>query len=256
MTKSIQNAWSVVVRNWAVYRKDFFANISPSIADPSLILLSLGLGLGAFVQQVQGHSYMGYLAPGLAASTSLFTSFFESSYGFHVRMTYESVFKAMLTSPISAGDIVLGEFIWNFLKGALMAASVTLFLLCFGLAPSFLSVLWAAIIGGCIAIPCAALGLLSCSFVNNINQFQTVYSFLISPMFYLSGIFFPLSPLSKTFQNIVALSPFTHGVRLMQMMFWQELTLSKILWHGGALLFFSIILGLWSNRRIQHMLIT
>src|SRR3712207_7458223 len=35
-----------------------------------------------------------YLAPGLTVATSLFTSFFESSYGFFVRMSYENVFRS------------------------------------------------------------------------------------------------------------------------------------------------------------------
>jgi len=82
MIETLSLAWSIVVRNWTVYKKDFLANISPTIADPSLIMVSLGLGLGPLVQSVGGRSYLEFLAPGLLASTALFTSFFESSYGF------------------------------------------------------------------------------------------------------------------------------------------------------------------------------
>ncbi|RYD42123.1 MAG: ABC transporter permease, partial [Verrucomicrobiaceae bacterium] len=35
---SLGLAWHVVVRNWTVYRKDFLANISPTLADPALML--------------------------------------------------------------------------------------------------------------------------------------------------------------------------------------------------------------------------
>ncbi|HVJ64508.1 MAG TPA: ABC transporter permease [Bdellovibrionota bacterium] len=256
MTENLKNCWSVVTRNWTVYRKDFIANISPTVADPSLILISLGLGLGGFVQQVEGRSYMAFLAPGLVASTALFTSFFESSYGFYIRMTFESVFKAMLTTPITAGQIILGEYIWNFLKGAMMASGVTLFLLCFGLAPAWWSVFPAALLGGVIALPCAALGLLASSFVRNINQFQTVYSFLIAPIFYLSGVFFPLTPMPEAFRWAVLISPFTHGVRLMQQLFWHQLSWESVIVHGGALVAFSLALGLWSAKRLKAQLVT
>ena len=256
MTELFRNSWAVVVRNWTVYRKDFIANISPTVADPSLILLSLGLGLGAFVQDVEGRSYMQFLAPGLVASTALFTSFFESSYGFYVRMTFENVFKAMLTTPIGTREVVLGEFIWNFLKGSLMAFGVALFLLVFGLAPGPLSLIGAALLGGIIAIPCAAMGLLASSFVKNINQFQSVYSFIIAPMFYLSGIFFPIAPMPAAFQAIVFISPFTHGVRLMQLLFWNEMTWSTLCFHGGVLIFFSLSLGFWANHRIRAKLVS
>jgi hypothetical protein len=77
---SLRLSWHVVVRNWTVYRKDFLANISPTLADPALILASLGMGLSGYVGQINGLSYAQFLAPGMIATTALFTAFFESSY--------------------------------------------------------------------------------------------------------------------------------------------------------------------------------
>lgn len=256
MTESLRLSWNIVVRNWTVYKKDFLANISPTLADPSLIMVSLGIGLGPFIQDVGGRSYMAFLAPGLVAATSLFSSFFEASYGFYVRMTYESVFKAMLTTPIGPKEVVIGEYFWNFIKGCLMAGGVAIVLFFFGLMPNLLFIPAAALIGGITAVPCAALGLLACSFVKNINQFQTVYSFLIAPIYFLSGIFFPIEPMPAAVQTLMLASPFTHGVRLMQLLFWEQLTLSNILFHGGFLFAFSVVLAIWSMKRVRMKLIT
>lgn len=249
-------ALSIVQRHWAVYRKDLIANTSPSVADPALVLLSLGFGLGGFVQQVEGRGYMQFLAPGLVASTALFTSFFESSYGFYVRLKMESVYKAMLTTPISPRDIVLGEFMWTFCKGSIMALGVTTFLTIFGLGPNFALLPLAALLGGLIALPCAAFGFLASSYVSNINQFQTVYSFGIAPMYYLSGIFFPLTQLPPTVSWIAQASPLTHGVRLMQLLFWQQGDWPAIIWHTVVIIAFTIVLAWWANRRIYKMLVT
>src|SRR6187549_976415 len=131
--QTFQLAWHVVVRNWMVYRKDFLANISPTLADPALMLTALGMGLSPFIGQINGLSYAQYLAPGMVATTALFTAFFECSYGFYVRMTFESVYKAMLTTPIGVREVVLGEFLWVFIRAALMALGVSLVLLVFGL---------------------------------------------------------------------------------------------------------------------------
>jgi len=255
MTESLRLSWHIVSRNWAVYRKDFIANVSPTLADPSLVMVSLGLGLGSLIQNVNGLSYLAFMAPGLVATTALFTAFFESSYGFYVRMTYESVFKAMLTTPIGAREIVIGEFIWNFLKGAFMAFGVAVVLFFFGLMPNLLFVPAAALIGGLTAIPCSAIGLLASSYVKNINQFQSVYSFLIAPIYYLSGVFFPVEPMPRLFQIVIQFSPFTHGVRLMQLLFWKRMTVEALLWHGGVLCAFAIVLGLWALKRIRAKLI-
>src|SRR4029077_8910418 len=110
---SFRLAWQVVLRNWVVYRKDLLANISPTLADTALMMTALGLGLSPFIGKIEGLTYAQYLAPGMVATTALFTAFFECSYGFYVRMTFESVFKAMLTTPIGgsrnrAGRVSLG----------------------------------------------------------------------------------------------------------------------------------------------------
>src|SRR4051794_543739 len=192
MLDTLKLSWHIVRRNWWVYRKDFLANISPTIADPAFMILSLGVGLGGFVARVEGHPYLQYLAPGLAVSTAMFTAFFETSYGFYIRMTYENIFKAMLTTPIGVREIVLGEFLWVALKGALMVVGVSVVLLAFGLFKQPVNLWLAPFVGILVAFPLGCLGLLSSCYVRNINQFQTVYSFLISPLYFFSGIFFPL----------------------------------------------------------------
>jgi lipooligosaccharide transport system permease protein len=173
-------------------------------------MVTLGMGLSPFIGQIDGHSYAQFLAPGMIATTALFTAFFESSYGFYVRMTFESVFKAMLTTPIGVREVILGEFLWVFVRAGLMALGVTLVLLVLGLLPNPWAVLICPLIAGFLSLPCAALGLLATSWVRNINQFQTVYSFLIAPIYFLSGVFFPLQG-QAALAVVVQFSPFYHG---------------------------------------------
>ena len=252
---SLRLGWHVVVRNWVVYKKDFVANISPTLADPALLLTSLGMGLSPFIGDINGLSYAQYLAPGMVATTALFSAFFDSSYGFYVRMTFESIFKAMLTTPIGVREVVIGEFLWSAVRAAMMGGSVGLVLAVLGLLPNPWALLVFPFIAGTLAIPCAAIGLLAAGFVRNMNQFQTVYSFLIAPIFYLSAVFFPLDdrPLLGTIVNI---SPFYHGVRLAQMTAWGRGSPLEFALHVGALLFFALALGLWASRRIRRKLIT
>ncbi|MFN0127269.1 MAG: ABC transporter permease [Verrucomicrobiales bacterium] len=247
--------WHVVVRNWMVYRKDFLANISPTLADPALILGSLGLGLSPFIGEIGGRSYASFLAPGMIATTALFTSFFESSYGFFVRMTFESVFKAMLTTPIGVNHVVLGEFMWVFVRAGFMALGVCLVLLVLGLLPNPWAVIACPIIAGFLSLPCAAIGLLSAAWVRNINQFQTVYSFLIAPIFYLSGVFFPVGE-GSLLARFVQISPFYHGVKLLQFTAWGEFSWSAVLWHASVLAAFALGLGALSFRFIGRKLTT
>jgi lipooligosaccharide transport system permease protein len=252
---SLRLSWQVVVRNWMVYRKDFLANISPTLADPALILASLGMGLSGFVGEIDGKSYAQFLAPGMIATTALFTAFFESSYGFYVRMNFESVFKAMLTTPIGVKEVVAGEFMWVFVRAGLMGLGVSLVLLLLGLLPNPLAILICPLIAGTLALPCAAIGLLASAWVRNINQFQTVYSFLIAPIFYLSGVFFPI-PSGSFLGLLVHWSPFYHGVKLIQFAVWGKVNWSAALWHAGLLGVFVVVLCSLSFRFIGRKLTT
>ncbi|MBV9107398.1 MAG: ABC transporter permease [Verrucomicrobia bacterium] len=251
---SVRLAWSVVVRNWVVYRKDFIANISPTLADPALMLTALGMGLSPFISSIHGLSYSQYLAPGMAATTVLFTAFFECSYGFYVRMTFESVFKAMLTTPIGTGEVVLGEFIWVSIRAALMAGGVGIVLELLSLLPNPWAVFLFPLIGAMLAIPCGAIGLLASSYVRNINQFQTVYSFIIAPLYFISGTFFPLND-RPVLGALVQVSPFFHGVSLLQMAAWNQFSPERIAYHLSVMLSYALILGLWSLARIRKKLI-
>lgn len=256
MIETLALSLHIVRRNWIVYKKDLVANISPTVADPAFVLVSLGLGLGPFIQEIEGMSYARFLAPGLIATTALFTSFFETSYGFYVRLTFESVFKAMLTTPIGPREILIGEFIWVGLKGAVMAFGVGLVLALTGIVAHPQALLVFPLVGGLLALPCGAIGLLASSYVRNINQFQTVYSFLIAPLYFLSGVFFPVHGTHSLFSTAIQLSPFFHGVRLMQMAAWGRWHGSEALLHVSALLGFTLILGLWAFRKIREKLIS
>ena len=251
---SLKLSWHVVVRNWIVYRKDFLANVSPTLADPALMLTALGMGLSPFIGSIHGLSYSQYLAPGMAATTVLYTAFFECSYGFYVRMTFESVYKAMLTTPIGTREVVWGEYIWVSIRSALMAGGVGIVLFLLRLLPNPWGVLLFPPIGGMLAIPCGAIGLLASSYVRNINQFQTVYSFLIAPMYFISGIFFPLAD-KPILGAMVQISPFFHGVSLLQMAAWNQFSPEKIFYHLAVLFAYALVLGLWSLVRIRKMLV-
>ena len=255
MLESLKLCFNITLRNWTVYKKDLISNISPTVADPALIMVSLGLGLGAYLTNVEGMSYMQFLAPGLTVATALFTSFFESSYGFYVRMTYENVFKAMLTTPIGVREVVMGEMLWVALKGAVMAVGVAIVLALFGMMSNPWLIPALAIVGFLVALPCGAMGLLATALVNNINQFQTVYSFIIAPLYFLSGIFFPISQMAAPVRVVAEFFPLIHGVRLAQSLFWNQGIVDALLYNGSILILQSTVLCGLAYWRIKKKLV-
>lgn len=255
MLESLRLSLYITQRNWTVYKKDLIANISPTLADPALVMISLGLGLGAYLTNVEGMSYMQYLAPGLTVATALFTSFFESSYGFFVRMTYENVFKAMLTTQIGVKEVVMGEMVWVGFKGAAMSLSVAIVLALCGMMTNPFLIPALALVGFLVALPCGAMGLLATALVNNINQFQTVYSFIIAPLYFLSGIFFPISQMATPVRVVAEFFPLIHGVQLAQAIFWNRGISEALLYNGGILVIQSLFFCTIAYFKIRKKLI-
>src|SRR6218665_897131 len=119
------------------------------------MMASVGMGLSPYLGTIDGLAYAHYLAPGMIATTALFTAFFESSYGFYVRVTFEFVYKAMLTTPIGPKEIVVGEFLWVFIRAALMGGSVGLVLAVMGLLENPWALFLFPVISGLLSVPCA-----------------------------------------------------------------------------------------------------
>lgn len=243
----------VALRHWRIYRKSLFSNMIPTLTDPLFFIVTFGIGLGAYVNEVRGMSYLQFMAPGLAISTALFTAYFETSYNFFVRLNFEHIYTAMQTTPVGPREIIAGEMIWLACKGALMATGVTLVLACFGLA-SGPWILLIPVVGSLTALACGALGLIATGYVNNINQFQTVYALIISPLFYFSGIFFPLTQLPPWLQSLIQVSPLYHGVRIAQELFWQHDVLRTLLLHGSYLILSFFVLGWFAYKKIYPKL--
>jgi len=69
---SIKRAIRVFQRNFAVYKKLYKSSIVLNFVEPILYLLAFGIGLGAYVGEIEGVSYIRYIAPGIIASSSMF----------------------------------------------------------------------------------------------------------------------------------------------------------------------------------------
>lgn len=255
MRESLQLSWHLVVRNWRVYSKDFLANISPTAVDPALLLLALGMGLSPYMKQVEGHSYVVFLAPGLACTTAMFTAFFEASYGFYVQMTFEAIFKAMLTTPIGVDEIVLGELWWVAIKGAMMATGVSLVLACFGLFAFLPWILAMPFIGAAVGLACGSIGLIASTLVRNIDQFQLAYAFVVSPLYFFSGVFFPVGGAPGWFRALVNISPLYQGARLSQMAFWNDFHPGEAALRAAVLFIYATGLSVIALRRVRKRLI-
>ncbi len=210
----IKKAFRVWQRNFTVYTKLYkSSSLVFNFVEPVLYLLALGFGLGAFVKEINGVPYINFIAPGIIASSTMFATASECSYGTYVRMTYQKTFDAILATPVNIDDLVAGELMWGAAKSVLYGTIIMIVLFMFGLIESPLLILAIPVlfVSGLIF---AEISVIAAALVPGIDSFSYFFTILLTPMFLFSGIFFPLDSLPPVVSKIAFFTPLYHLVNI------------------------------------------
>ncbi|HDO26274.1 MAG TPA: ABC transporter permease, partial [Nitrospirae bacterium] len=210
---NIKRAYRVWQRNFTVYTKLYKSSFVFSFFEPILYLVAMGFGLGAFVKEINGTPYINFIAPGIIASSSMFATTSECTYGTYVRMTFQKTFDAILVTPVNIEDLIAGELLWGATKSTLYGTIVMIVLTIFGLLDSSLIILAIPVlfISGLIF---AEISVMAVAIVPGIDSFSYFFTLLLTPSFLFSGIFFPLDTLPGVVENIAFFNPLYHLVNI------------------------------------------
>ena len=210
---NLRRAFRVWQRNFTVYTKLYKSSIALNFVEPALYLAALGLGLGAFVREINGVPYINFIAPGIIASSSMFAAVYECTYGTYVRMTFQKTFDAILATPVNIDDLVAGELMWGATKSMLYGTIIMVVISLFGLVDSPMIVLAVPVLflSGLIF---AEVSIIAVATVPGIDTFNYFYTLLMTPMFLFSGIFFPLDNLAPVVSKIAFFTPLYHLVNV------------------------------------------
>jgi lipooligosaccharide transport system permease protein len=213
MTGFFRGAWAVASRNLIVWRCYAAASAVGNFGEPMLYLVALGYGLGRVVPEIGGMSYAEFLAPGLIVSTVMYTATFEGCFGSYTRLTVQGTFDAMLATPVTIAELVLGEVLWGGIKATFGAAAVLIVITLFGLVPSTLALLTLplAFVAGLMFM---AMALSVTSFSKSYEFFNYYFTLIVAPMFLFSGIFFPLERVPSWAASLAQVLPLTHVVAI------------------------------------------
>ncbi|MCL4686435.1 ABC transporter permease [Myxococcota bacterium] len=209
-------ALSVWWRNLALYRRTWKLNLLPNFFEPLLYLVSIGIGVGAYVNEMAGMSYVAFLAPGLVAVAAMNGASFEVTYNAFVRMNFEKTYAAMLTTPIQPDDVLAGEILWAMTRSFLYGGCFWIVIAAVGLAPLPASLLALPLIP-LTGLLFAALGITFSLRIPSIDLFSFYFTLFLTPLFLFSDVFFPLQErLSGGWLWIAEVLPLLHPVRLMR----------------------------------------
>jgi len=185
--------------------------IVASLAQPLLYLLALGFGFGPVFQRAGGGSYLQFVAPGVIGMTVLFTSIFSG-----ISLLWDRQFgflKETLVAPVPRIHVMIGRTLGGATVAMLQGTLMVIACLIAGFRPtSVITVPLGMLFMLLIAIVFVALGVSIGSSLQDMQGFQLIMSFLVMPIFFLSGALFPLDHLPKTLTMLTSLDPLSYGV--------------------------------------------
>ena len=237
MSVSWPHAVAVWRRNATMYRRTWKLNILPNFFEPVFYLAAIGIGVGAYIQQMGGTSYAEFLAPGLVCVAAMNGASFEVTYNVYVRLHHEHIYDAMLTSPIQADDVLAGEVLWAMTRVLIYGGSFFVAVVLFGLAPLPQAPLALPVIP-LAGLLFAALGLAFTLRIPGMDLFSFYFTLFLTPLFLFSDVFFPIQErLSGGWSWLAEALPLLHPVRLARSAFrgsWSWLQVWDLLYLLGA----------------------
>jgi lipooligosaccharide transport system permease protein len=230
--------WTAVWRrNALVWKKLLGASLLGNLADPLIYLLGLGYGLGNIVGAVDGRPYISFLAAGSLCSATMNSASFESLYGAFSRMHAQRTWDAILNTPLLLDDVVAGEFAWAVSKASLSGVTILLVAAALGLAAAPTAA-WVLLVIPLVAAAFAAPGLVATACARNYDYFSYYFTIVITPMLFLSGVFFPVSQLPRPLLWAAYCLPLWHATSLVRPLMLGQAPADPLL-HAGVLVLYA-----------------
>ena len=191
--------------------------ILPSAVQPILYLFVFGVGLGSAINAGRGAgasalgvSYTTFMYPGVLAMSVLFTSMFSA-----MSIVWDREFgflKEIQVAPISRAAVAVGKALGGSTVAMLQASLLLLVSPLVGVALNPLLVLQILGLLFLLAFALSAFGVAIASRMRSMEGFQVVMNFVLMPILFLSGAFFPLNGLPSWLAALTRIDPAAYAV--------------------------------------------
>jgi lipooligosaccharide transport system permease protein len=217
--------WPVFLRNLLVWRKLAIPSLVGNIAEPLMWLVAFGYGMGALVGEVKVDGvavpYILFLASGSICMSAMNAASFEALYSAFSRMHVQKTWDGIMNAPVNLDSIVLAEMLWAAFKSLFTVTAILGVMLALGISYSpKLLIAWPVLLGVGITFSCVAL--IFNALAKGYDFFTYYFTLFLTPMMFLSGIFFPLEQLPPLVRSIAQWLPLTNAVDLVRPLFMDQ----------------------------------
>ena len=204
----LDGLYALWYREFKVFLREKSRIIS-SLFTPLLWIVVFGGGLGSSVS-LGGTNYQVFIFPGILTMTILFSSIF---FGLYIVWDKKiDFFKEVLVAPLSRLTIFAGKTLGGCTDALIQGSLMLAFGVILGISYSVQMVVQTMIFMLVLAAAVVSIGLIIGSFMESPEGFNLIVSFLVFPLFFLSGALFPIDNLPSWLRAFTTLNPVTYAV--------------------------------------------
>jgi len=205
--KALKGIYAVWYREFKVFTREKSRVIS-ALFLPLFWYFIFGGGVGT-ISNVPGN-YRHFIFPGFLAMTIIFTALFNGAYIVWDKKI--DFLKEVLIAPPSRTTIFIGKMVGG-MTDALLQSYILLFIGIFlGVPLTVKSIILSMGMLFILAMGLVSMGLIIGSFLESLEGFGLISSFVIYPLFLLSGALYPLDKLPPWMKILTHLDPATYAV--------------------------------------------
>lgn len=177
----------------------------PPAITTALYFLIFGRVIGSRVGQIEGYSYIQYIAPGLVMMSVMMNAYANTSSSFFFTKFNKSI-EELLVSPMPNWAILTGFMLGGMVRGILVGAIVMLVALLFTHLPLHHPVMIL-----CMAVLSAMVfslgGFINAIFAKRFDDISFIPTFILTPLTYLGGVFYSIKQLPPFWRAISVFNP-------------------------------------------------
>ena len=245
------SAADLIVRNGLVFWRGWTASFILSVLAPLMFLSAMGLGLGSLVTEGRsfgGVDYLSFFATGILASSAMQSGVFSATYPILSKIMWQRNYEAILATPLSVRQIFFGELGWMAVTLTQLSLPFFAIMAALGIFDSWRALLAVPVVI-LIGLSCAAPTFAYTATLRTDEAYTWIFRFIVTPLFLLSGTFFPIEELPAWGRAIAHATPLFHGVELVRQLTIYDVELSA-LWHLSYLL---ALLGVASAVGVRNL---
>jgi lipooligosaccharide transport system permease protein len=235
--------WPVFLRNLLVWRKLAIPSLVANIAEPLMWLVAFGYGMGALVGEVnldgQRVPYILFLASGSICMSAMNAATFEALYSAFSRMHVQKTWDGILNAPMRLDDVLLAEMLWAAFKALFTITAILGVMMGLGITHSWkLLAAWPILL--CVGITFSCIALIFNALAKGYDFFTYYFTLFLTPMMFLSGVFFPRDQLPDLVREVSAWLPLTQAIALVRPLFLDQWPAQPLL-HLGVLALYAVV---------------